>query len=359
MRVQPPRVHSAGVVELFSGIDSLYLSARVAPAPRALLADLERLKSTATESRIPAQIDLGPASFEVASAGFGRYRYRLDHPYGILGATDSQSLPTFRIQPRAAFLHAVGPVLAIKWWSEVLDSVASEVRLTASRLDVCADFHGLDFTPEERDYFLCPSPARDEYTRATLSGWVWGAPGAMQRARAYDKVADAKKKGADWVEALWGSQFDRGRSVWRVEAQCKREVLVEYGIDTAEDAIELAPRVYRSVFTKYLTLRVPSGDSNRSRWPLDPRWIEVSEPSFGFGALGLDRVRGGRRTGELRKVMPLIVGGLSTAATVLDARLSDVCGPALMAHVVKYGDTVGKPFEQRCAEKAAQIERTT
>jgi hypothetical protein len=160
--------------------------------------------------------------------------------------------------------------------------------------------------PDERDSFLCTSSARDEYTRGGFSGWAWGAPGAIQRARTYDKVTDAKNKSADWVEALWGDRYVRGQQVWRVEAQCKREVLVEYGISSAASAIELAPRVYRSVFSKFLTLRLPTDDSNRSRWPLDLRWVEVAEPSFAFGAIGLDRVRNGRRSGELRKVMPLL-----------------------------------------------------
>jgi hypothetical protein len=147
MTVQPKVAGSAGVVELFSGIDSLYLSGSVGSPPRALLADLARLRAEAADTRSQIRIELGPATFDVAASGFGRYRYRLDHSYGILGVTDSDSLPTFRIQPRASFLHAVGAVVAVEWWADVLRSVAGDVRLSASRLDVCADFHGLDFSP--------------------------------------------------------------------------------------------------------------------------------------------------------------------------------------------------------------------
>ena len=359
MTVQVPRGDGSPVVELYSGIDSLYMSAKVAPPPFALISDLAQSRALALETGVAGRIDLGPASFDVAATGFGRYRFRLDHANGILGVTDSGSLPTFRIQPRASFLHGVGTVAAVNWWADVVKSVAANVRLLASRLDVCADFHGLDLRPEDRDFFLCPSGSRDEYTRDTFSGWVWGAPGAIQRARAYDKVADVKKKGADWVHALWGKRYEPGRSVWRVEAQCKREVLKEYGVDTAQSAIELAPRIYRSVFTKFLTLRVPTSDSNRSRWDLDPRWVAVAEPSFAFGAIGLDRVRDGRSSGEIRKLMPLLVGTMATAAASLNVGLIDVCGPALFGHVLAYGRMTGKSFDERVAERVARIERAS
>jgi len=39
--------------------------------------------------------------------------------------------------------------------------------------------------------------------------------------------------------------------------------------------------------------------------------------SFAFGAVGLDRVRACHRSGELRKVMPLFVGTMATAARVV------------------------------------------
>jgi hypothetical protein len=117
--------------------------------------------------------------------------------------------------------------------------------------------------------------------------------------------------------------------------------------------------VYRSVFSKFLTLRRPTCDSNRSRWPLDPRWVEAAEPSFAFGAVGLDRVRAGRRSGELRKVMPLFVGTMATAAAALELGLSEVCGPALVDRVIGYGQMTGTSFEQRVAERARRIERAS
>ena len=350
---------SMGVVELFSGIDSLYLSGATNASPVALTSDLADIRSRAPGGTTNALLDLGAAVFEVASNGFGKYRYRLDHANGILGVTESEHLPTFRVQIRGSFLHAVGPAAAVRWWNDVLSSVATGVRLTASRLDVCADFHGLDFEPHERENFVCSSGSRDEYTRGGFTGWTWGAPGAMQRARAYDKLADAQNKGLDWVRDLWGSRYQEGRSVWRVEAQCKRQVLLEYGVDTATSAIALAPGIYRSVFTNFLTLRLPGPDTNRSRWPLDERWIDVAEPSFATGVVGIDRVRQGQRAATLRGVLPQLVGNLASAAAALDLGLPDVCGPALIDPVVGYGHSSRKSFEQRRAEKARRMERAS
>lgn len=346
------------MVELFSGIDSLYMSGTASELPTALLTDLERFRTEASAVREAIPLDIGPAVFEVASSGFGRHRYRLDHANGVLGVSDSQNLPTFRIQPRASHLHAIGPAAVVAWWTNVLDSVAADVRLTASRLDVCADFHGLDFVPDERDNFLCTSSARDEYTRDSFSGWTWGAPGAILRARIYDKVADVKKKGADWVYGLWGERYDPARSAWRVEVQCLRQVLREYGVDTATSAIERAPAIFHSALSNFLTLRTATGDSNRSRWPIDPRWVAVAEPTFAFGAIGIERVRDGRWSGELRKVLPLLVGTMATAATALGVGLAEVCGPALQPLVLDYGLAMGKSFEDRQTERRLRIERS-
>src|SRR5690242_13740984 len=110
---------AARIVELFSGIDSLYLSGHTEVSPRALLADLAGLKVRAGEGRDPVTIDLGPASFDVQAAGFGRYKYRLDHRHGVLAVTDSSQLPTFRVQPRGSSLHGVGPTAAVRWWKDV------------------------------------------------------------------------------------------------------------------------------------------------------------------------------------------------------------------------------------------------
>ena len=85
----PPR-------ELLSGIDTLDLTCK-APAPHALLADLDALKAEAGEDqRRPVVFALGDDAFRVAASGMGAWwPYRLEeHRFGQLAVGESaRTLP--------------------------------------------------------------------------------------------------------------------------------------------------------------------------------------------------------------------------------------------------------------------------
>jgi len=82
----------------------------------------------------------------------------------------------------------------------------------------------------------------------------------------------------------------------------------------------------------WLTLRTPTPDSNRSRWPLDPRWQAVRSASLAHGATELRFIRERKRATVLRNLMPALVGYLVAFADVMGTTdIDDTFGELLDA----------------------------
>ena len=83
--------------------------------------------------------------------------------------------------------------------------------------------------------------------------------------RVYDKAAEIEQvSGKTWFHQLWG----RKDEVWRIEFQARRDRLGLAGINSTADIGCFQGDLLRELARKHTTLRVPNGDSNRSRWPL-------------------------------------------------------------------------------------------
>ncbi|HEV2548408.1 MAG TPA: hypothetical protein VGU20_13795 [Stellaceae bacterium] len=87
--------------------------------------------------------------------------------------------------------------------------------------------------------------------------------------RVYDKVAEIEEESHKyWFFPLWG----RRAGVWRIEFQVRGARLQQAGMHTTDDLRDLQNDLVHELATNHTTLRQPSGDSNRARWPLHPLW---------------------------------------------------------------------------------------
>ncbi len=162
-----------------------------------------------------------------------------------------------------------------------------------------------------------------------------------------------EKKGLDWWPKVWGDRYDESGPVLRVEFEIGREGLAEYQVDTPWEGLAAASRLWASVSSDWLTYRMRTADGTKARWPVAPAWRAVQTVSLRSDAVGMDRVRAGRRHGELRKLLPQLVGYLATTgaivgtddlASTLGAVRSLVADDEIRRHV---------PFEGRVAERVA------
>ena len=120
----------AGLVEVASGVDALYLSGR-AHLPRVLVEDLEELRKRAGEKGKYGSeaLSLGGDEFAVKGHGWGKYRFALEHRYGLVQLTTSAELPTVRIQPRSGFIHGAGVEKVVPWFTEQLGACTRTDRI--------------------------------------------------------------------------------------------------------------------------------------------------------------------------------------------------------------------------------------
>lgn len=246
-------VGTGELIELASGVDSFYLSGR-GTLGAALVEDLNEARASARETRTRSPFDVGVDRFWVAGGGLNRYQYRLEHPRGLLGLTTSASLPTVHIQPAAAFIHAVGIVAALKWFTGVAELLLGQVSWKASRVDLFMDSHGWGIESADRANFVCRAKQRVVYEdEDTLRTLAFGTRSAGVMARIYDKTEESRKKGTDWWPSVWGDAFVTGERVVRVEFQVGRPVLRQAQIDTPGESC--APSIRRPTTARWTRTR--------------------------------------------------------------------------------------------------------
>lgn len=344
------------VTELASGIDALYLSGRGSLTP-SLLQALEACRREAERVDAPVPLAIAGIEFAVEPRSFGKYRYRLAHRAGLVGITTSQHLPTLRVQPRAEFLHGVGPPGVLRFF-EGLGGHLSDVPVTwsLSRLDLFCDVQGWTLGGDDRRRFVCRASRRDLHEDGdAFTGFEFGRRTTKTVcARIYDKTRQVEAKGLDWWPDVWGARFDRSRPVLRVELELGREGLKEFGVHSPVDGLERAGSLWRSATSRWLTYRTPTTDETRSRWPIAPEWAHVQRASLVEDAAGIERVRAGRRRGELRRVTPAFVGYLARVAALTGAEdLQSALGSA--RYLVRLDeDRRGVPFAERVAALVAE-----
>jgi len=87
-------------------------------------------------------------------------------------------------------------------------------------------------------------------------------------------VAEIKQNShKDWFFDLWGVK----ENVWRIEWQVRKDTLKRFGIRKFEDLTKKKKSLLKWLSNEHDTLRIPSTDSNKSRWPLHPLWMDVQK----------------------------------------------------------------------------------
>ncbi len=126
-----------------------------------------------------------------------------------------------------------------------------------------------------------------------------------------------EEHGSGYVSELWGSAHHNGAQVWRIEFEIGRLALSEFGIDTPEQAIEHAGHLWRYCTAEWLSLRVEGADQTKARWPLDPDWLAIGQAGFSQGAYGAQRIRAASGAKLLERLLPGLLGYLSSFAVLV------------------------------------------
>jgi len=278
---------------LLHGIDTVQCAYYLTP-PRAKHLDFKKLavmkeQLRMDKSREPRAVTLGGTEFFLQPYGSSSgYPFVLtNEDFKIeLGEFNSPScFVTFRSQGlwrQSAFvLHDK----FLTWATGV--GCAVQKRETLSRVDFC-----FDYSLAERDFdidsFVSLSSKDSQHREhGSIQTFTLGKGDVVLRV--YDKVAEIKQQSAKvWFYALWGQE----ERVWRIEWQVRKSLLRSCGIRTFVDLQKSQGMLLRFLAEIHDTLRSPTEDSNRSRWPLHPLWVDLQQRITELHKLETKRVDG-------------------------------------------------------------------
>ena len=240
----------------------------------------------ASKSRRPTLIRFGSEEFLLASHGTGSgYPFLLEN--GLFSIQCGEfNKPSFFVTYRSFALWQYGAQRMherfLAWAASVGLMAYQPERLR--RVDFTFDYYlpAIDF---DEDCFVSAADKDNQHRKnRKVQTFSFGAGDVMLRL--YNKVDEiAESSAKTWFFDLWGIEED----VWRIEWQVIKPWLRRFGIKTFADLLERQGDLLRILVNEHTTLRVPNGDSNRSRWPLHPLWADLIERVNALDGLGIVR----------------------------------------------------------------------
>ncbi len=232
-----------------------------------LLAAREGLRAAGAQD--PKPVALGNREFLLAPYGSrSGYPFVVNDPDFRIEFGPENDPPFFVTFRSEALWRDSAPALceAFLRWAESVSYVPEQPE-AMTRVDFAFDF-ALEAIHFDEDSFVTFSVKDSQHREnGQVQTFTFGRSEAVLRV--YDKVAEIEQQsGKVWLFKLWGQE----KNVWRVEWQIRKDLLREYGIRTfGELAIGIKP-LLRYLANEHDTLRRPTTDKNRSRWPLHPLW---------------------------------------------------------------------------------------
>ena len=379
-----------GLRILSAGVDSLYASAVGAPAASHLATAKERKAAAAAGEQAVVWEPPGAGRvFLVRPHGYRGYTIWATSPAMDVCLGEGRSLPALYLWLQAAHLHQVGVDVAVEELEQVRAVLLREpertrdrdrdwprpdawdpvpipptnppplgASLAASRIDLYVDSQGWEPRREDFLRFVCRAQRKTEFetdrqmhTRGRrLSGFVFGRGAVV--ARIYDKTMELAVRGETWPQVIW-QDADPERAVWRVELQFRRPALKAFRLRTVADVLATRQDLW-DYGMRWISLREPTADTNRSRWPEAPVWTVLRETALGSPCSELVRERT-QAASRLRLLRGFV--GYATSLAAFDDATDDVeealCEvvPEVQAYLArkgtKFDDVVARKREQR------------
>lgn len=277
---------------LLSGHDTIEVCYYLRPESGCLL-DFQEIaiqKEALRQSKRKEQkvFTLGSESFVLKSHGsLNKFPFVMENSIYTIEFGEF-NYPSFRVKFRSRALWEHG-VLALHLrfiaWAESIGLYAVEPE-SLSRADFTFDYllPKVDF--DENSLISLSKKDHKYRDGGEINGLVYGKSDIVLRV--YDKVKEiAEQSGKAWFFQLWG---DIEQDVWRIEWQTRQQPLRRFGIRTVDDLLSQQGDLLRYLVTEHDTLRIKTDDSNRSRWPLHPLWIDLAERIIGMECQGVYRV---------------------------------------------------------------------
>lgn len=272
---------------------------------------LEELKERAQTEDCPQPLGAAPLPLYVARTGAKPWTWLVKGEDMHLRFSDKRTVPTASARLLADGLAAYGHDALYELSKDVLDVYARALPAVCSRVDLAVDFQGWVPTADDAENIVCRAAYQATHGHHRVDETFQFGQDVLM-VRIYNKLKELGKSGKWWLLDAWAHAegYDAGADVWRFEAQLRREGIQSFGVKTPDEVLDGLPDLLGSMLD-WCSLRVPRG-SNRSRWPVDPRWDELREGSF--AAEPLPRVHAQRRLAAFERTARQVKGHTLSAA---------------------------------------------
>lgn len=234
----------------------------------------------------PTVLNYGGAEFLLRPYGSRNgYPFVIENPDYVIEFGEFND-PSFRVKFRSKALWQHGAQSMHDWfqaWAERIGFFAIRPE-SLSRVDFTFDYELAE--PDFNENSVVSLSAKDNKYRdnGKLNGLVYGKSDVVLRI--YDKVLEIQEQSQkSWFFQLWGISED----VWRIEWQTRQNHLRRFGIRTFADLYAQQGDLLRYLSESHDTLRLAGADTNRSRWPLHPLWVDLQERIREFECQGIWR----------------------------------------------------------------------
>lgn len=277
---------------LLSGFDTVVFAEYLAPTSDKSL-DFQRLEAEReglrqSKTRHPKAIQLGSEEFLLA-------RHGTKSGFPLLLENDSFSIqcgefnnPNFFVTLRSQALWHQGAMALHQRFRTWAESVGLEPYRpeSLSRVDFSFDYW-IDAIDFDEDSFVTTAEKDNQHRKNRKVQTFTFGKNPIQL-RVYNKSAEiAEASNKTWFYPLWDGQQE---NVWRIEWEIGKLILRFRGIRTFADLESGQGDVLRPLVESAATLRVKNeNDTNHSRWPLHPLWLDLTEQISQLNCLGVIR----------------------------------------------------------------------
>lgn len=201
-------------------------------------------------------------------------------------ARGGKVFPELYLTFRSAYLWREGFSTACGATRDWLSTFADLGEGKVSRADLCADFAmplptintGVDLVSrgrkKARHKEIEPREAVEWQSGTKETGYQVGKGDLV--ARVYNKREELQHTNKLWFEGLWRENgWDGEAAVTRFEFQFRRNVLKQFNVDSPKDLGFQTSEMWAYATEDWITVREPSDDTNRARWPVKPFWTDV------------------------------------------------------------------------------------
>jgi len=263
---------TSGPVLLLSGLDSLYVCYYLDIAASTLdIDDLAYRKEVLRRSSDPdlsSEIPLGDRNLTLKPYGRFPYTYILTNEWFEIRLSERLK-PSCQVRFSSRVLWELGLDIATQSFQSWCRSVGLQPDQPeiVTRADWAFDYWYPDFVIEP-DWFVSKAKKsgiwREFEKPQTIS---FGKSDTV--VRIYDKYAEIREQSHKyWFFEKWGQTED----VWRIEFQARKERLRRHGIKSIEHLKKYQRALLVRLATQHTSLRRPTTDTNRSRWPYHDLW---------------------------------------------------------------------------------------